>query len=83
MQDRALVGDGHEVALVVGRALAEVLEVAGDVDGADEVVLDRQVVDVLEADPRHADHVEHDGAGVGELDTGGPLREHVALGDMR
>ena len=32
VQDRALVGDGDEVALVVGGALAEVLQVAGDVD---------------------------------------------------
>jgi hypothetical protein len=37
VQDRALVGDGHEVALVVRGALAEVLQVAGDVHGADEV----------------------------------------------
>ena len=45
MQDRALVGDGHEVALVVGGALAEVLQVAGDVDGAHEHV---GVLEVLE-----------------------------------
>ena len=80
MQDRALVGDGHEVALVVGGALAEVLQVAGDVDRADERVRVLEVVDVLHADAGHPDHVEHDRAGVGELDTGGPRREHVARG---
>ena len=62
MQDRALVGDGDEVALVVGRALAEVLQVAGDVHGAHEAVRVGEVVDVLDADPRHPDHVQHDGA---------------------
>ena len=36
VQDRALVGDRHEVALVAVGALAEVLQVAGDVDRADE-----------------------------------------------
>ncbi len=78
VQYRALVGDGHEVALVVGRALAEVLEVAGDVDGLDERVL--EVVDVLDADPRHADHLEDDVAVVGELDT---RRELVQRGSRR
>ncbi len=77
VEDRALVGDGHEVALVVGRALAEVLQVAGHVDGLDEGVA--QVVDVLHADPRHPDHLEHDVAVVGELDTGGELLHRRAL----
>ena len=51
VQDRALVGDGDEVALVVRGALAEVLQVAGDVDGADEAVRVGEVVDVLRRRP--------------------------------
>ena len=69
MQDEALVGDRDEVALVVGRALAEVLEVAGDVDAAHEARRLGEVLDVRDADPRHADHVQHDRAVVGEFDT--------------
>ena len=36
MEDRPFVGHGDEVALVVRRALPEVVEVAGDVHRADE-----------------------------------------------
>ena len=71
VQDRALVGDGDEVALVVRGALAQVLQVAGDVDAADEAVRVGEVVDVVDADARHADHVQDDGAVVGQLDAGG------------
>ena len=71
MQDRALVGDGHEVALVVGGALAEVREVARDVHGAHERVA--EVVDVVDADAGHADHLHDDVAVVGELDAGGEV----------
>ena len=78
VQDRPLVGDGHEVARVVGRPLAEVLQVAGHVHGLHELVGVVEVLDVLHADPRHPDHVQHHGAGVGELDAGGPGRELVA-----
>ena len=80
VQDRALVGDGDEVALVAVGALAEVLQVAGDVDRADEVAGVLEVVDELHAHARHPDHVEHDRAGVGDLDAGGPRRERVAGG---
>ena len=43
--------DGDEVALVALGALAEVLQVAGDVDGAHEVV---RVVELVEEVRRHA-----------------------------
>src|SRR3712207_9096900 len=46
VQDRALVGDGDEVPLVLRRAVAQVLQVAGDVHGADEAALVGQLVDV-------------------------------------
>ena len=39
-----------------------------------------EVVDELHADAGHPDHVEHDGAGVGDLDAGRPGRERVAGG---
>jgi len=71
VQDRALVGDRDEVALVVGGALAEVLQVAGDVHGAHERGGVLEVVDVGGADAGHPDHVEHDRAVVGELDARG------------
>ncbi len=77
VQDRALVGHRHEVALVVGRALAEVLEVTRDVHGLDEGVA--EVVEVLDADPRHPDHLEHHTDVVGELDTGGKPLQRGAL----
>jgi hypothetical protein len=70
VQDRALVGDRDEVALVVGRALAEALEVAGHVHRPDEAVRVGEVVDVLRAGARHADHVQRHGAVVGEFHAG-------------
>ena len=63
------VGDRHEVALVGGRALPEVLEVAGDVHGAHEVVA--HLVEVVNADARHADHLQDHVAVVGDLHSGG------------
>ncbi len=78
MQDRALVGNGHEVALVLRGALTEVGEVTGHVHGAHEVVGLGQVVDQVDADPGHPDHVEADGAVVGDLDTGGVLLQRRA-----
>ncbi len=69
MQDGALVGDSDEIALVIECPMAERLQVTGDVDGAHEAVRVGEVVDVLDADSRHADHVQRDGAVVGELDA--------------
>ena len=71
MQDRPLVGEGDEVPLVVRCALAEVRQVAGDMNAADKLVWVGQVIDVLDAAPRHAVHVQRDGAVVGELDADG------------
>jgi hypothetical protein len=79
VQDRALVGDGHEVALVLGGALAEVLQVTGHVDGTDEVGGVLELVEVGDADTRHPDHVQHDRAVVGELHAGGVRLERRAL----
>ena len=78
VQDRALVGDGHEVALVVGGPLAEVGQVAGDVDGAHELLGVLEALEVGHPDPRHPDHVQHDGPVVGELDPGGVRLERRA-----
>jgi hypothetical protein len=70
MQDRPLVRDGDEVALVVRRSLAELLQLAGDVDAAHEAVRVVEVVDVPDADSGHPDHVQDDRAVVGQLDAG-------------
>ena len=81
VQDRPLVGDRHEVALIFRRPLPEVLQIPGDVDGPDEAVRVGEVVDVLHPHPRHADHVQHHRAVVGELDTGGiPLERGSGRG---
>ena len=72
VEDGALVGDRREAALVVIRALAEILQVSGDVDGADEVVRVLEVAEVVDPDPGHPDHVQADGPVVGEFDAGGP-----------
>jgi hypothetical protein len=48
------------------------------VHGADEAVRVLEVVDELHADAGHAHHVQHDGAGVGQLDAGRPGGEVVA-----
>jgi hypothetical protein len=69
VQDRALVGHGDEPALVLVGALAELLQVAGDVHGAHEAVLVGEVVDVVHAHPGHPDHVQHHRPAVGELDA--------------
>ena len=71
VQDRALVGHGDEVALVLGGALPEVGQVAGDVHGPDEHLRGLEVVEVGDADAGHPDHVQHDRAVVGQLDAGG------------
>jgi hypothetical protein len=78
VEDRALVTDRDEVATVLRRPLAELGQVTCDVYGADELIAD--VVDVLRADASHADHVQDDGAGVGELHPGRPRGEVVAGG---
>ena len=68
-----LVGDGHEVALVVGRSLAEVLQVAAHVDGANELVRVIEVLQEFGADARHAGCGLSDGSRVsGDLHPGGP-----------
>ncbi len=78
VQDRPLVGDGDEVALVLRGALAEVLQVAGHVHGAHEAVRVGQVVDELDAHPGHPVHVQDDAAVVGQLDASRVLLERGA-----
>ena len=71
VKDRTLVGDRREETLVLVGALAEVGQVAGHVHRTDEGAGVLEVVDVVDADARHPDHLLHDRAAVGELDTGG------------
>ncbi len=59
MQDGALVGHGDEVPLVLRGALAEVLQVAGHVHGADEAARVGQIVDEVDTDPGHPVDVQH------------------------
>jgi hypothetical protein len=61
--------------------LAEGFQIAGDVHGAHEAGRIGEVVDVLNAHPGHADHVQRDGAVVGQLDTGRvPLERRAGRG---
>jgi hypothetical protein len=69
VQDGALVGDRDEVALVVGVPWPEVLEVTGDVDGADEAV--RLGRSLMWSTPTRAIRIMcRRPCGVGQLDTG-------------
>jgi hypothetical protein len=38
-----------------------------------------ELVEVFHADAGHPDHVQHDGAGIGQLDAGGELLQRRAL----
>ena len=71
MQQEPLVGDRHEVALVGRGPLPKVRQVADHIHAAHEARRIGEVVHERHADARHANHVQHHHAIVGELHTGG------------